>query len=119
MPALLALILLLGGCKSGVPELGMDAESFQSVIETLCAPEMEGRDAGTAGLALARDYLIDHFDAAGLEPAFVIDGEPSYTQPFDLPIGTDADGEPIVARIENVGGLALLPAGLLTGTYRT
>ncbi len=48
---------------------------------------MEGRGAGTAGLDAARDYIADRFRSAGLEPAFKIDGQPSYTQPFEIKLG--------------------------------
>lgn len=105
---LLIAVFVLGGCTnrlSGNPDF--DATAFQDIIETLAAPEMEGRDAGSQGLEKARDYVVGHLKDAGLKPAFVIDGKPSYTQPFDLPIGVDKDGEPIIAVVENIG--AILP----------
>ena len=104
---LLGLVLLAVGCESGTKPGALGAEQFQGVIQTLCKPAMEGRDAGTDGIVLARDFLIEHFKASGLEPAFVIDGKPSYTQPFEVKVGVDEDGEPVYATVENVG--ALLP----------
>ena len=103
----LLLVFCLGGCitKPYQPGPAINASAFQQTINTLAAPEMEGRDAGTHGIELARDYLVEGLKRAGLEPAFIVDGQPSYTQPFDLPIGVKADGEPIIARIYNVGGL--------------
>lgn len=88
------------------PLRGFHAESYQHVIDVLCRPEMEGRDAGTRGIELARDYLVARFKEAGLEPAFVVDGKPSYTQPLTLKIRPGGrQTEPVEARIENVGGL--------------
>ncbi|MEM1355590.1 MAG: M20/M25/M40 family metallo-hydrolase [Planctomycetota bacterium] len=81
------------------------AEDFLEIIETLAAEEMEGRDAGTAGVELARYYLIGRFQAAGLEPGFVIDGEPSFSQSFEITTGADAEGQPIKVVTQNVGGL--------------
>lgn len=100
---LFALALSHAGCASRSEPLS--AKAFQSVIEIFCAPEMQGRDAGTKGLELARDEMVSRFKALGLQPAFVIDGKPSYTQPFTLRIGRDAEGEPIEATVYNVGGL--------------
>jgi len=110
---LIALLLLVGCAAKPVP-MAVEADAFQSIIETLSAPQMEGRDAGTDGLVLARTFLVDRLIAAGLEPAFVIDGEPSYTQPFELKIGTDEDGGDVMAPVHNVG--AVLPgSGDLAG----
>ncbi len=112
---LLALALAQTGCKTvGQAPSTFDAENYQYVVDTLCADEMEGRDAGTEGIKLARDFLIKRFKAAGLEPAFVVDGGLSYTQPLTIPTGRDEDGQVIESKIENVG--ALLPGvGELAG----
>lgn len=97
------------GCtaKPYAPGPAINDSAFMQVVQTLAAPEMEGRDAGTKGIGLARDFIVDRFQSLGLEPAFVIDGKPSYTQPFELRIGRDADDNAIMATVENVG--ALLP----------
>lgn len=81
--------------------------AYMDLIVTLCSPEFEGRDAGSAGIELARDLLVDRFESLGLEPGFVIDGKPSYTQPFSIRTGTDAQGNIIEVQVENVG--AMLP----------
>ncbi|MGB0768290.1 MAG: M28 family peptidase [Phycisphaeraceae bacterium] len=105
------LSLVLVGCAGPTPNehglWGVDEAGVMSLVDKLCADEMEGRGAGTAGIELARDLLVLRLQAAGLKPGFVIDGEPSYTQPFELRIGTDAEGEPVRATVENVG--AILP----------
>lgn len=107
LSCLLVLVLCLGGCvcKPYEPGPALSASAFKHAVHTLASPEMEGRDAGSDGIVLARDYLVEQFMNAGLEPAFTIDGKPSYTQPFDLPIGVTSDGEPVIATIRNVGGV--------------
>ena len=108
------LLLALGlfvGCSSkqtiSAQHEAINADAFMQIVETLTSPEMEGRDAGTKGIDLARDYLVKQFKDAGLEPGFVIDGKPSFTQPLVVRTGLDADREVITASVENVG--ALLP----------
>lgn len=110
----LFLVALFGvvGC-SGTPEAvaqtpsAINAEDFQSTIDILCDDVMEGRDAGTEGIDIARDYLVTKFTQVDLEPAFVVDGKLSYTQPLTIPIGTNEEGTPVDATISNVG--AVLP----------
>ena len=107
------LLLLLAsafvGCapKPYKPGPALNASAFMQVVETLTAPEMQGRDAGGEGIDLARDFMVDRFKSIGLEPAFVIDGEPSFTQPLTLRTGKDDQDNVIEASVENVG--ALLP----------
>ncbi|MEM9416045.1 MAG: M28 family peptidase [Planctomycetota bacterium] len=81
------------------------AEVFKQIVATLCEDVMEGRDAGTRGIDIARDYLVYQYAKAGLEPGFVVDGVPTYTQEFQLAIGRDAEGEIINAPISNIGGI--------------
>jgi hypothetical protein len=63
-----------------------EARRFERIVVDLSAPEMEGRGAGTRGIGLARDYIVEQFTAIGLEPAF--DG--AYTQGFETSVGVDA-----------------------------
>ena len=51
-------------------------------IQTLAAPDMEGRLTGSAGYLRAAKYVISQFDSAGLQPA----GSNGYYQPvkFDV-----------------------------------
>jgi len=106
---LLSLAVACAGRPATTPAAGDPAVAaeFQAIIETLAAPEMEGRDAGTAGVELARDYLIQRFEAIGLQPGFVVEGSPSYAQPFAIKTGADAEGKPIQVTAHNVG--AILP----------
>lgn len=106
------LVLALGlfvGCtaKPYVPGPAINDSAFMQVVETLTHPDMEGRDAGTKGIDLARDFIVDRFESLGLAPAFVIDGKPSYTQPLMVRTGKDEAGNAIKSPVENVG--ALLP----------
>lgn len=109
--SLLFVVLQTIGCGPRlVDDPGYDelAEGpFLRTVVTLCDAEMEGRDAGSAGIDQARDFLIERFRRAGLKPGFVIEGRPSYAQPFEVQIGKASDGKPIMATVENVG--AILP----------
>ncbi|MFA9478312.1 M28 family peptidase [Phycisphaerales bacterium AB-hyl4] len=62
------------------------AEQFQTYVDHLAHPDMEGRGVGYAGLDVARDYLVDYYTTLGLEPAYrtADDGELSYIQPFSM-----------------------------------
>ena len=91
-----------------------DAEAFRQIVATLCDDVMEGRDAGTRGIDLARDYLVRQYAEAGLRPGFTVEGRRTYTQAFELVIGRDAAGEAVYAPISNIGGL-LPGAGDLAG----
>lgn len=110
-PLLFSLFLLgfFVGCqaKPYTPGPAINPSAFMQVVETLTHPDMEGRDAGTKGIDLARDFIVDRFKSLGLEPAFVIDGKPSFTQPLMVRTGRDEQGKPIKSAVENVG--ALLP----------
>lgn len=110
----LLLPLTLVGCGSSPDAVGpatsgyaasQTEQAFKQIVATLCEDVMEGRDAGTRGIDIARDYLVYQYAKAGLEPGFVVDGVPTYTQEFQLAIGVDADGEVINAPISNIGGI--------------
>lgn len=58
------------------------ANDLKEHVRILASPEMEGRGLGTAGIELAREYIIDEFEAAGLEPI----GE-SFLHPFQIRLG--------------------------------
>ena len=109
IPLLFVAAFTLIGCqaKPYTPGPAINPSAFMQVIETLTHPDMEGRDAGTKGIDLARDFLVERFESVGLEPAFVIDGEPSYTQPLVVRTGRDQEGKAITSPVENVG--AILP----------
>ncbi|MEM9347040.1 MAG: M28 family peptidase [Planctomycetota bacterium] len=108
LTCLLAALLLVGcQAKPYTPGPAINASAFMRDIETLTHPDMEGRDAGTKGIELARDFIVERFESLGLEPGFVIDGEPRFTQPLQVRTGRDTEGEAITTSVQNVG--ALLP----------
>lgn len=113
-PLALLSSLLLAGCGSSpgtvqppvvAYEPSETAQLFEQIVATLCEDVMEGRDAGTRGIDIARDYLVYQYAKAGLEPGFVVEGRRSYTQEFQLAIGRDAEGNVINAPISNIGGI--------------
>lgn len=109
LPLFVLAALLLVGCqaKPYTPGTVINPSAFMQVVETLTHPDMEGRDAGTKGIELARDFIVERYKTIGLQPAFVIDGQPSYTQPLQVRTGKDDEGKPIRSTVQNVG--AILP----------
>lgn len=107
--SLLFILELFVGCtaKPYTPGPAINPSAFMQVVETLTHPNMEGRDAGTKGIDLARDFIVDRFKSLGLEPAFVVDGKPSFTQPLIVWTGQDDQGNPTQSPVENVGALLL------------
>jgi hypothetical protein len=60
-----------------------DPKRYLNDIKTLSAPVMEGRGAGTKGIALAANVIEQRFQSLGLKPA----GTKSYFQPFTVITG--------------------------------
>jgi Zn-dependent M28 family amino/carboxypeptidase len=58
------------------------AKAWWAHVQTLAAPDMEGRLTGSAGYLRAARYVVSQFDSAGLQPA----GSNGYYQPvkFDV-----------------------------------
>ena len=67
------------------------ADRMMGHIQTLCAPEMEGRGLGTAGLNKAADYIAGHFAKMGLQPG----GEQGYFQIWDGTVAADGRRAPV------------------------
>jgi Peptidase family M28/PDZ domain/PA domain len=63
-------------------------------VQVLAAPNMEGRGAGTKGLAKASQYIENRYKSLGLQPA----GTNGYPQPFTVTTGAKlkSDNELIV-----------------------
>ncbi len=74
MSACLALALAV---SASAQPASIDGAQLMKDVEVLAADDMEGRLVGTPGSARAREYLIQRFKAAGIEPI----GE-SYERPF-------------------------------------
>ena len=66
------------------PSIGSaDPTRYLNDIKTLAAPNMEGRGAGTKGLAKATKYIEHRYKTLGLQPA----GTNGYLQPFTVTTG--------------------------------
>jgi hypothetical protein len=66
------------------PSIGpADSTRYLNDIKTLAAPNMEGRGAGTKGLAKATKYIEHRYKSLGLQPA----GTNGYLQPFTVTTG--------------------------------
>ncbi|HYO80710.1 MAG TPA: M28 family peptidase [Bryobacteraceae bacterium] len=75
---------LLIGARADLRPVRISARELMAGIETLTAPEMTGRGAGTPGLDRAAVWIEREFARAGLQPAF----SGSWRQAF--PITVDA-----------------------------
>lgn len=72
-----------------------DIQRYRELVTTLAGEKMEGRGPGSKGIELARDYLVERFAKAGLQPVFPSRAPPAeapvsltYLQPFDIRLGT-------------------------------
>ena len=65
-----------------------DAGRYLSDVKALSAPSMEGRGAGTKGIARAAHLLEARYKSLGLKPA----GTNSYLQPFTVITGAELKG---------------------------
>ena len=65
----------------------ISADYMRGIIKEISDDRYEGRCPGSAGDKLARDYLIDELEKAGLEPGAADGG---WEQPFEL-VGVNAD----------------------------
>jgi hypothetical protein len=77
------LALSLTGIGSAQTLGAADPGQYLDDIKSLTAPEMEGRGAGTKGIARAAALLEKHYKRLGLQPA----GSSSYLQPFTVITG--------------------------------
>jgi len=80
---LLAILLAFSGVGLASAADSADAQRYLNVIKTLSTPVMEGRGAGTKGIALAANFIEDRYRQLGLQPA----GTHSYFQPFTVITG--------------------------------
>ena len=79
--AVLAFSLLASAMPTSVGPA--DPKLYLNDIKTLAAPNMEGRGAGTKGLARASKYLEHRYKSLGLQPA----GSHGFLQPFTVTTG--------------------------------
>src|SRR3989440_2548317 len=69
LPFACALLLASAVALARAPVVPPTASELRAIVETLTAPEMDGRRAGTAGGERATERLAAWFGAAGLRPA--------------------------------------------------
>ncbi len=81
LAALLVFSLLATAAPTSVGPA--DPKLYLNEVKKLAAPDMEGRGAGTKGLAKASKYLEHRYKSLGLQPA----GTNGYLQPFTVTTG--------------------------------
>ncbi|MEM7682471.1 MAG: M28 family peptidase [Planctomycetota bacterium] len=72
------------------PAWDISAETYLDRVAWLASEELAGREPGSPGIAIAAVGIEQSFKDAGLAPAFVVDGQPSYRQPVGLTLGLRA-----------------------------
>jgi len=75
--------VVLWSAAATAPAGQADPARVLNDIKALSAPEMEGRGAGTKGLARAKDLIVKRYQGLGIQPA----GSHGYLQPFTLVTG--------------------------------
>jgi hypothetical protein len=90
--AVLAFLLLAATTPSSIGNA--NATRYLKDIQILAAPTMEGRGAGTKGLAKASQYIEHRYQSLALKPA----GTEGFLQPFTVTTGAKlkADNEMVV-----------------------
>lgn len=78
------------------------AEQLMKDVATLAAPEMQGRETGTAGNARAREWIAEQFREAGLEP---LDGRYEHPFTFERRPRGNREGDPVTIRGVNIAGI--------------
>ena len=87
--AILALSLV-AAAQTTAPSLGTtDPQRYGNDVKALSSPNMEGRGAGTKGIARAARLLESRYKHLGLKPA----GTNSYLQPFTVITGARIQGD--------------------------
>jgi Zn-dependent M28 family amino/carboxypeptidase len=76
----LALVVAGGAALGESPDWNALGKAWWAHIQFLAADRLEGRGTGTPGFEKAADYMVEHFRAAGLQPA----GVDGYRQRVDF-----------------------------------
>ena len=101
--AWLAAVLLLAELGSGAPgqraaspkpAIVFTARDLMETVRTLAAPAMQGRRTGTTGNARAREWIVEQFKAARLEP---VGGDYRMSYPFERSSGRGLPAEKATA----------------------
>lgn len=112
----LAVVSAISGCSVFNPNrwdesTAADAAYYRQLVTDLSADSMQGRGAGTAGLDRARDYIVEAFKTARLQPAFTIQGQTSFTQPFEITLGVRAKHQSLTIGTNNIDSDSPAKAG--------
>jgi aminopeptidase YwaD len=83
-----AVAVLLLAAFAPAPIGNADPKRYQADVTALAAPQMEGRGAGTKGIARAAKMLEARYKSLGLKPA----GTNGYLQPFSVITGAKLKG---------------------------
>ncbi|URD61272.1 M28 family metallopeptidase [Sphingomonas sp. KRR8] len=82
-------------------------QRFAQHVQTLGSDAFEGRGVATRAETKTVDYIVQQFQAAGLQPGGVmVNGKRSWTQPVPL-LKSDLVGEPVVTLQTPTGALRL------------
>lgn len=74
--------------KAGIDQTKIAiAERIKKDIQILASDSLEGREAGTKGEIMAKDYIVSQFEKMGLTPFF--NKQTSYIQSFDVNGGAE------------------------------
>jgi len=111
MPLRLSLALFLSLFLTLPVHAASATEQFQQIVNILAAEDMEGRAPGSKGIEKARDYIVDQFKAAGLQPAFDTVAGKSYLQPLEVSLGTVVKTQKLSGADENGKGILMPGAG--------
>ena len=80
----------------GDPIASFDASRLSDHVKTLSSDEFEGRGPGTPAETKTVNYIVEHFKAAGLEPAGdMVNGSRGWTQAVPM-MKADIAGDPLV-----------------------
>jgi hypothetical protein len=79
----LGAILALLAVRAAADTPAADPKRYLDDVKALSSPAMEGRGAGTKGIGLAADMIVQRYRTLGLQPA----GSKSYFQPFTVITG--------------------------------
>jgi len=84
----LAVVLALFAVRATADGNSADPKRYLDDVKTLASPAMEGRGAGTKGIARAADLIEERYRSLGLQPA----GTKSFFQPFTVITGAKLQG---------------------------
>jgi hypothetical protein len=108
MMLLLALVAMATALQADVqrPAAASDeADRFARMVQDLTTDAMEGRGVGTAGLDLARDYLLERLELLELDPVFRDSArKPSHTQPVEMSLGVRVSRQSLAQVASDAGG---------------